>query len=107
MAFAKFRQNIQDWLTQQWVITFGEQIDKTNHQWLLDPFGSTDGIGKEFISELAKKEKLVVDDVQKDKGLIQSIELLHLGENNVQLLPKEVIDFYENTSNYDLKLKVK
>ena len=107
MGVAKPRQNLQDWVTQQWVITFGKRIDKTNHKWLLGPFGDTDGIGKEFIHELAEKEKLVVDDLQKNKGLIQSIEQLNITKNRLNLLSKEVIDFYENTSNYDLKLKVK
>ncbi len=107
MGVAKPRQNIQDWVTQQWVITFGKRIDKTDHKWLLGPFGGTNGIGKEFIHELAEKEKLVVDDLQKNKGLIQSIEQLTIPKDKLHLLSKEVIDFYENTSNYDLKLKVK
>ncbi len=107
MGFAKPRQNVQDWITQQWVITFGKRIDKTNQKWLLGPFGSTDGIGKKFIYELAQKENLVVDDLQNDKGLIQSINQLNFPKSRLNLLSKEVIDFYENTSNYDLKLKVK
>ncbi len=107
MGVAKSRQNIQDWLTQQWVITFGKRIDKTNQKWLLGSFGSTDEIGKEFIRELAEKEKLVIDDLQKNKGLIQRIEQLNIPKDRINLLSKEIIDFYENTSNYDLKLKVK
>lgn len=107
MGFAKPKQNVQDWITQQWVITFGKPIDSENEKWLLGPFGSTNGIGKKFIHELAKKEQLVVDDIQYNKGLIQSINELNLPKGKLSLLSKEVIDFYENTSNYNLELKVK
>ncbi len=107
MGVAKLKQNKQDWITQQWVISFGKQINQTDHDWLLGPFGVTSGNGKEFIYELAKQEKLIVNDVQENKGLIQSIEQLNIPKDELKLLSKEVIDFYENTSNYDLKLKVK
>ncbi|AFL79780.1 hypothetical protein Aeqsu_0259 [Aequorivita sublithincola DSM 14238] len=101
------KQTFQDWITQKWVILFGNKIDAEEHKWLIGPFGSTNGIGLKFIQQLAKKEHLVIDKHKKDRGLIQSINQLKLSENELEALSQSVIDFYENTSNYDLDLKVK
>lgn len=107
MGIAHRKQSIQDWITQQWVIVFGEKIDKTNHKWLLGPFGNTNGIGKKFVNQLAEKEHLVIDNLKMNKGLIQSIDQLNLSTNELNDLSQDVIDFYQNTSNYDLRLKAK
>ena len=61
MGLAHKKQNIQDRITQQWVILFGEKITEKENKWLLGPFGSTKGIGLKFISQLANKEKLIID----------------------------------------------
>ena len=107
MGIAIKRQRIQDWITQQWVIVFGKKVDKTNDKWLLGPFGGTNGIGKKFIKQLAEKEHLVIDNQKTDKGLIETIGQLNLSTNEINALSQDVIDFYENTSNYDLRLKAK
>jgi hypothetical protein len=107
MGIAYKKQRKQDWITQQWVILFGKKIDKTNHKWLLGPFGSSNGIGEKFIKQLAEKEHLVTNNQKTDKGLIQSIDQLNLSSNEINSLSQDVIDFYENTSNYDLRLKAK
>src|SRR5690606_6867728 len=107
MGIAHKKQNFQDWITQQWVILFGRKIDEKENDWLLGPFGNTNGIGLRFINQLAVKEQLIIDKNQKDKGLIQSINQLDLSENDLNVLSKDVIDFYENTTNYDFDLKVK
>lgn len=107
MGIAKKNQSLQDWISQQWVILFGEKIDKSNYSWLIGPFGQTQGIGTKFIEQLAKDENLIIDRKNKDKGLIDSIKHLKLSENEINRLSPNVIDFYENTSNYDLHLKAK
>ena len=107
MAIAPFKQNFQDWITQQWVILFGEKIIPNENEWLLGPFGKTNGIGLKFIKQLAKNEQLIIDKNQVDKGLLHSINQLNLSEKELNKLSKNVIDFYENTSNYDFDLKVK
>ncbi|SDM40047.1 hypothetical protein [Kriegella aquimaris] len=107
MGIAYKKQSIQDWITQQWVIIFGEKIDKTKHKWLLGPFGGTNGIGQKFISQLAEKEHLVIENQKMNKGLIESIDQLNLSTNELNALSQDVIDFYQNTSNYDLQLKAK
>ncbi|WP_422081410.1 hypothetical protein [Ulvibacterium sp.] len=107
MGIANTKQSIQDWITQQWVIIFGKKINKARHKWLLGPFGGTNGIGLKFVKELAEKENLFIDNKKKDRGLIQSIDQLNLSNNELNVLSQDVIDFYQNTSNYDLRLKVK
>jgi len=107
MGIAYRKQSLQDWITQQWVILFGRKIYTTEHKWLLGPFGGTNGIGLNFIKHLAEKEHLNIDDEIKDKGLIQSIHQLNLTKDEVHSLSQNVIDFYQNTANYDLDLKVK
>ena len=107
MEFAPLKQNLQDWITQQWVILFGKKINAAENEWLLGPFGETTGIGVKFIQQLAKSENLLLDNVQVDKGLLQSISQLNLPAQELNKLSKDVIDFYENTSNYDFDLNVK
>lgn len=107
MGIAYKKQNFQDWITQQWVILFGRRIKKNESEWLLGPFGNTNGIGLKFINQLAEKEQLIIDKNENDKGLIQSINQLNLSEDELNGLSKNVIDFYENTANYDFDLRVK
>ena len=101
------KQSFQDWITQQWVILFGQKIDKLEHKWLLGPFGELNGIGVKFIKQLADKENLAIDNQKNGKGLIQSISQLNLSEKELEVLSQNVIDFYQNTADYKLKLKVK
>lgn len=107
MGIARKNQSIQDWITQQWVILFGQRIDDQKYKWLLGPFGGRKGIGLKFIEQLAKDESLVIDSQIKNKGLLDSILNLELPEIELNRLSKDVIDFYENTSNYELLLKAK
>lgn len=106
MGIAVLRQNFQDWMTQQWVITFGKKMDPHQNEWLLGPFGTTNGIGVKFIEQLAKDERLIIDRNQNKKGIIHAIDQLNLSQKELNKLSKPVIDFYENTSNYDFDLKV-
>lgn len=107
MGIAPVKQNFQDWITQQWVILFGKKIIPNQNEWLLGPFGKTDGIGQKFINQLALKENLDVDKSNCDKGIIQSVNQLNFSKNQLSKLSKNVIDFYENTSNYNLDLEIK
>tara|TARA_R110000765_G_scaffold76436_1_gene149745 strand:- start:3115 stop:3984 length:870 start_codon:yes stop_codon:yes gene_type:complete len=107
MGIAILKQNLQDLITQQWVILFGKKIIEKQNKWLLGPFGSTKGIGVKFIKQLAKNEQLIIDEKENDKGILSSINQLNLSSEEQNKLSKSVIDFYENTSNYDFDLKVK
>ena len=107
MSIASKNQSIQDWITQQWVILFGKQIDQSKHKWLLGPFGEINGIGSKFIEQLAKNENLSICKSYEPKGLLKSIEQLNLPSSDLNKLSKDVIDFYENTSNYEFDLTTK
>ena len=107
MGIARKNQSIQDWITQQWVILFGQRIDNHKYKWLFGPFGGTEGIGLKFVEQLAKDESLAIDSQRRNKGLLDSILNLGLSEIELKKLSPEVIDFYENTSNYELLLKAK
>lgn len=106
MRIAAFKQNVQDWITQQWVILFGRKITSNQYEWLLGPFGEINGIGEKFVEQLAAREHLEIDKNTHAKGLIQSINQLNLTSKQGEVLSNAVIDFYENTSNYNFELKV-
>lgn len=105
MRLASFKQSFQDWITQQWVILSGKKINSKEYEWLLGPFGNTNGIGEKFIKQLTKSENLKISDLEKRKGLLESIDYLNLSSTDYNRLSKDVIDFYENTSNYEFDLK--
>lgn len=106
MANPVKKQNFQDWLTQKWVILFGRKLVVPSEDWLLGPFGEVNGIGKQFIDQLAQKENLYLDESQAVKGLLQSINQLNLPASELKKLDPLVSDFYENTSRYKLQLSV-
>ena len=106
MNLALTKQKFQDWFTQQWVILWGRRIDPSSHAWLIGPFGELNGIGEEFIFQLAEKENLAVKRNAPDTGLISSIDMLQLPDSALSRLSEKVIDFYEHTSNYQLKFGV-
>lgn len=101
------KQKFQDWFTQQWVIIFGRKINPSENSWLMGSFGEVNGIGEKFINQLALKEDLTIIRNSLSKGLLDSISSLNLSENTNKKLSKNVIDFYENTSNYNLQINVK
>jgi hypothetical protein len=104
MALAVPMQKFQDWFTQQWVIIRGRRIDPEDVPWLIGPFGKIGEIGEVFIEQLADKEGLLIR--RQLNGLIPSIGHLNLPEPDVARLSKSVIDFYENTANFELALSV-
>jgi len=107
MNWAFPMQRFQDWLTQQWVIIWGRKINPEEYKWLIGPFGELNGIGEDFIHQLAKKENLIVERNSESRGLLSSIKTLHLPEKEADKLSAEVIDFYEQTAKYKLRLYVK
>lgn len=100
-------QKFQDWLTQQWVIIWGRKINPDEYPWLIGPFGELNGIGENFIYQLAQKENLTVIRNCSSKGLLDSISNLYLSEKDIKNLSRKVINFYEKTANYKLQLNVK
>ncbi len=107
MNLAFTMQKFQDCVTQQWVILCGRKINPKDYPWLIAPFGELNGIGEEFIYQLAEKENLVVIRNSNSKGLLNSINELNLTEGQLNQLSEKVINFYESTADYDLEFKVK
>lgn len=99
-------QKFQDWFSQKWVVLWGQKIEPNENTWLLGPFGKVNGIGEDFIYQLAEKEHLIIERNLKNRGLLRSIDQLHLSEKDLNKLSVKIIDFYENTSNYNLKFSV-
>ena len=107
MSWAFTMQNFQDWFTQQWAIIWGRKINPENTSWLMGPFGELNGIGENFIYQLVEKENLILKRNSNSKGLLHSFESLELTELKLRNLSEKIIDFYEHTSNYELKFRVK
>lgn len=107
MIFPKSNQKAQDWLTQQWNILLGKKIQPNDLHWLISPFGKTNIIADDFITELAEKEGLIIDKKNENVGLLNSIKDLKLTEKESTFLSQSIIDFYEKTSNYNLLILVK
>ncbi|MGO4708013.1 hypothetical protein AB4Y90_02630 [Chryseobacterium sp. 2TAF14] len=107
MRLAYPMQKFQDWLTQQWVILSGRKIEPENFDWLMGPFGNLNAMNKDFIHQFAEKENLIVEKDSTAKGIIPSMLKLNLSESEFANLSKDVIGFYENTSNHNLDFSVK
>jgi hypothetical protein len=107
MGLAYPKQKPQDWLTQQWAIFWGRKIDPKDFPWLVGPFGNLDVVGEDFINQFAEKENLVIERNSKLRGLIPSMDKLNLSEIESSKLSQKVIQFYENTANYNLNFSVK
>ncbi len=106
MRFAYHKQKIQDWFTQQWIIVWGKRIESKTVPWMMGPFGKSDWISDEFVKELAQDEGLVIERNVQSQGLIPSIKLLGLNEDELEKLSKCVIDFYQKTYEYNFALSV-
>lgn len=105
MRYAYPMQKFQDWVTQQWVILWGRRIDPADYPWLMGPFGNLDVLGSDFIERFAEKEGLMIDEKTKPQGLIPSMQKLDLTES--EGLSRQIVDFYERTTKYDIDLFVK
>lgn len=100
-------QKFQDWFTQQWTILRGTKIDPQDFAWLIGPFGNLNGIGDDFINQLAEKENLIIERDTPSQGLVPSIAMLNLSAIELSNLSQKVIRFYENTAEYNLHFTVK
>lgn len=107
MNLAYTMQKFQDWFTQQWVILWGRKINPSDYPWLVGPFGELNGIGEDFIYQLAEKEELTIVRNTDSKGLLNSVSMLGLAENDVNRLSQNLIDFYEKTTDFKLGFTVK
>ena len=95
---------IQDKITQYWVKITGRKINSESDKWLIGPIGDEDIIGDKFIQNLVKKENLKYSSDTLNTGLLEHISDLEFSRDEMNLLNKQVVDFYERTSNYDFEI---
>jgi hypothetical protein len=106
MAFAYPSQRLQDWLSQQWVITLGRRIEPITLPWLTGPYGMADRIADAYLPLLAANEGLEVERAANVAGLFQSIDELGLDAESRRRLHPDVAEFYERTTDFDLEMWV-
>ena len=94
----------QDKITQSWVKLTGRRIDPSEYEWLIGPIGDTDIIKDKFFLKLAEDENLHISRNQPNYGLLENIEQIGITGNKKKVLNVQVIDFYENTSNYNFEV---
>lgn len=95
---------IQDKITQYWVKTTGRKINTESDKWLMGPTGDEDIIGNQFIQNLVKDENLKYSSNIANVGLLENISDLDFTQDELDILNKQVIDFYVNTSNYEFEI---
>lgn len=95
---------IQDKITQLWVKVTGKKIDPKEYEWLIGPVGGEQLIKDSFINELASKDNLEVQRNLPNTGLLERIEQIGILNKEKEKLNSKVVDFYENTSNYDFEV---
>ena len=95
---------IQDKITQYWVKATGRKINPQTHKWLIGPIGNEDVIGNKFIQNLVNDEDLKYSSNIPNVGLLESISDLDFTQDELDVLNKQVVDFYVNTSNYDFEI---
>lgn len=88
MRLAYLMKKFKDWFTQQWAIIWGTKIDPKDFSWLIGPFGNLNGIGEEFIHQLAEKENLIIEKDVKSQGPISSIDELNLSDRRTKKINK-------------------
>lgn len=95
------RGALVDWITQKWVILTGRRVSFDEYPWLEAPMGKPDGIGRDFYETFARENRLVVDSPS-NAGLLNRFAELDSGKFTVRGTDSHVIDFYEQTSTYDM-----
>jgi hypothetical protein len=95
---------IQDKITQYWVKATGRKINPETYRWLIGPIGDEDIIGDKFIQNLVKGENLNYSSNTPNTGLLENISDLDFTQTELEILNKQVADFYVNTSNYDFEI---
>jgi hypothetical protein len=91
------RGYLTDYATQQWVKATGRFVNLQDSKWLDGPVGNTRGIGADCFDGYATQNSLTAV-TSGIRGLIPTFDDLQIS-GSVQ---REVRDFYERTSDYDL-----
>ncbi len=98
------RGYFQDWLSQKLAIATGRKICPEKHNWLIGPIGNTDIIDDSYIQNLVESEGLYISKNEPNAGLMDSMKILDFSEEEYQRLNPAIVDFYENTFNYEFEV---
>ncbi len=90
------RGHLADWVTQRWVQLTGRSVDLAEENWLEGPIGNTNEIGESYFKDYRTANG------QKDIGLVEDFGCLRSEFFSPDTVAPQIIDFYENTADYDL-----
>lgn len=90
------RGHLADWITQRWVQFTGKSVDLEEQNWLDGPTGNTSKIGETYFHNYVSANS------QYKTGLIEDFDLLGSRNFRPEAISPEIVDFYINTSQYDL-----
>ena len=80
----------------------GRRLNPSEALWLDGPIGNTKKIGKESVTEIAASDDLVLDKESDQRGLLSRFDCLDGSDFSSQGVAKEVAEFYEQTSSYEM-----
>ncbi|MCU0717833.1 MAG: hypothetical protein MUD03_17065 [Pirellula sp.] len=93
-------QPLCDWITQLWNIVLGARV-RSDMTWLVGPRGRPGIIDGAVLDQLAARENLIIDVVERDGGLLESFDFL--AGAKARLHP-DVANFYLHTARYKLNV---
>lgn len=99
---ARPRGRLTDRLTQLWVRLTGRRVSTEQHTWLDAPVGDVDRIGSDFFERYAERNHMTVDEQSAPRGLLRDFTQLAGPHFDASKIHPRVVDFYQNTSTYEL-----
>lgn len=93
--------NLIDRSTQRWVQLTGRSVDIASDNWLDGPVGEERSIGSDYFQKLAAKLSLEIQQPAV-AGLLSDFAALRSSSFDPGRVSREVVDFYESTSAFDL-----
>lgn len=90
------RGHLADWTSQRWVQFSGKVVNLSQEKWLDGPIGNTHKIGDSYFGNYEAPQG------QKEIGLVEDFQVLRSELFEPNAIAPEIVDFYENTSHYDL-----
>ena len=82
-------------------------MEDISEHWIGSIFGGSEAIGANFFERRATDEGLLFQKNRPDTGLISDFNALKNPDFTPEEVDPTIVDFYQNTSNYDLTLRTK
>ena len=94
-----------DWTTRQWVKATGRKVDLREHPWLRAPSAHVDGLAGDWVEAEAERSGALVV-TSPNTGLLPDFSILDSEDFKSTELRKEIVDFYQHTSRWELEVWV-